>query len=73
MPTTKYQYNVKIYYKCALMDDTKREVNHDGNLMKGWQGLGCDGPYIGEGQAWGLGAEGPMWWRRAGGCFNLIY
>ena len=51
MPTTKYQYNVKIYYKCALMDDTKREVNHDGNLMKGWQGLGCDGPYIGEGQA----------------------
>ena len=25
-----------------------------GKLMKGWQGLGYDGPYIGEGQAWGL-------------------
>ena len=41
-------------YQAKLIDDTKRYVNQEGKLMEGWQGLGYDGPYIGEGQAWGL-------------------
>ena len=38
-------------HQVELIDDTKKWVNLDGKLMKGWQGLGYDGPYIGEGQA----------------------
>ena len=38
-------------YQVELIDDTKKYVNQDGKLMKGWQGLGYDEPYIGEGQA----------------------
>ena len=29
-------------------------MNLDGKLMKDWQGLGYDGSYIREGQAWGF-------------------
>ena len=38
-------------HQVELTDDTKKYVNQDGKLMKDWQGLGYDGPYIGEGQA----------------------
>ena len=38
-------------HKVVLMEDTEEYMNQDGKLMKGWQGLGYDGPYIGEGQA----------------------
>ena len=41
-------------HQVELIDDTKKYMNQDGKLMKDWQGLGYDGPYIGEGQAWGL-------------------
>ena len=41
-------------HQVELIVDTKKYVNQDGKLMKDWQGLDYDGPYIGEGQAWGL-------------------
>ena len=41
-------------HQVELINDTKKYLNQDGRLMKDWQGLGYDGPYIGEGQAWGL-------------------
>ena len=50
----KQSYKKKLNIKIELIDDTKKYVNQDDKLMKDWQGHGYDGPYIREGQAWGL-------------------
>jgi hypothetical protein len=36
------------------MEYTRSHVNHVGELIKGYQGLVYDIPYIDEGQEWGL-------------------
>jgi hypothetical protein len=54
----KYQHNMKMTIKYVLMDYTRRHVNHDGKLMKGYQGFDYDRPYIG-GEQVRLGVDGP--------------